>query len=129
MKGGYRSGSGRPMGSKDKKPRKLRPKAQAATPETVESSKKCRPRTKDVIQAPTPQPEGKKLPLEYIMDVINDPAAHEDRKDRLAVAALPFAHPKIGEKDKKQERDEKAKAAGAGRFAPSAPPRLAVVNK
>ena len=48
-----------------------------------------------------------------------------DKKTKIQVAniLLPFQHPRLGEgKGKKHEKDEKAKAAGAGKFKPSAPP-------
>jgi len=33
--------------------------------------------------------------LEWIIDIINDPDADIEVKSRLAVAALPFQHPRI----------------------------------
>lgn len=68
-------------------------------------------------------------PLSYMLKVMNDPNAEKERRDRMAVAAAPFCHSRKGEgQGKKQEKDDRAKAAGSGRFASSAPPRL-VVNK
>ena len=65
------------------------------------------------------QPDGQRLaPLDYMLNVINDPHADPDRRDKLAIAAAPFLHAKPGEKGKKQDRDDRAKAASAGRFAP-----------
>lgn len=71
------------------------------------------------------QPENpdKLEPLDYMLSVMNDPMADKDRRDRMAIAAAPFVHPRIAEgKGKKQEKDEKAKNAGAGKFAPGRPP-------
>ena len=48
-----------------------------------------------------------------------------DKKTKIQVAniLLPFQHQRIGEgKGKKEEKDERAKRAGAGRFAPGKPP-------
>jgi hypothetical protein len=76
------------------------------------------------------QPENSERlePLDYMLSVMNDPMADKDRRDRMAIAAAPFVHPRIAEgKGKKQEKDEKAKTAGAGKFAPGRPP-LALVK-
>lgn len=62
-------------------------------------------------------------PLEYMLAVLRDPTASADRKDRLAIAAAPFMHPKKGESGKKEERASAAKKASSGRFAPAAPPK------
>lgn len=53
-----------------------------------------------------------------------------DARSRLeaAKALLSYTHMKKGDGGKKGERQEAAEKAGRGRFAPSAPPRLAVVN-
>jgi len=57
---------------------------------------------------------GKMLPLDYLLMVINDPNADSDRKDRLAIAAAPYCHPrliepqKIGKKDREEEAAERA---------------------
>jgi hypothetical protein len=48
----------------------------------------------------------------------------------MAIAAAPFVHARKGEAGtgKKDEKAERAKAAGEGRFRPSAPPTLKVVG-
>lgn len=108
-RGGYRPGAGRPKasGAKD-----------APTAE------------KDVAKA------AKKAglsPLEYMLDVMNDPSADDARRDRLAIAAAPFVHVKPAEvapsvKAQRQAAGEKI-AKGGGKFAAPAPPaRLAVDN-
>lgn len=78
-----------------------------------------------------PKAEGEKLePLEYMLKVMNDPTENPDMRARMAIAAAPFRHARKGEGvGKKQEREDRAKAAGGGRFAPSAPPSLKVVKK
>lgn len=43
---------------------------------------------------------------------------------RAAVAAVQYTHTKKGDGGKKDEEAEKAKKAGAGKFAPAAPPKL-----
>ena len=62
-------------------------------------------------------------PLDYMLAVMNDQTADKERRDRMAIAAAPFCHARIAEgKGKKQEKDDKAKTAGAGKFAPGRPP-------
>jgi len=62
-------------------------------------------------------------PLEYMLKVMNDPQAEKDRRDKMAIAAAPFIHARKGEgAGKKQEREERAKAAGSGKFAPGKVP-------
>ena len=36
--------------------------------------------------------EAKKLPLAYMLDVMNDSEADATRRDRMAIAAAPFMH-------------------------------------
>lgn len=43
---------------------------------------------------------------------------------RAAIAAVQYTHTKKGDGGKKEEDAEKAKKAGAGKFAPAAPPKL-----
>ena len=65
-------------------------------------------------------------PLAYMLRVMNDPSAQPERRDRMAIAAAPFVHPRANEakKGKKEQRAEAAKAAATGRFAPPPPPRI-----
>ena len=100
-RGGYRAGAGRPVGSK--------PGA---------------PKIDAVASA-----EGM-TPLEYMLQVMQDPTVEEARRDRMAIAAAPFVHvracdlPKAG---KKEQAQEKAEEIAAGRFSPAKAP-LRVVN-
>jgi hypothetical protein len=62
-------------------------------------------------------------PLDYMLKVMNDPAAEKERRDRMAIAAAPFVHTRPGEgKGKKDEKEERARAAGSGKFAAGAAP-------
>lgn len=62
-------------------------------------------------------------PLEYMLKVMNDPTAPDERRDKMAVAAAPFVHRRTGEKGgKKGDRAEAAKRAAAGKFAPGVAP-------
>jgi hypothetical protein len=102
-RGGYRPGAGRPK----------RSKARAETD---------KPR-------PT-QPTS--TPLDYLLAVMNDPTAEPERRDRMAIAAAPFVHPRAadGRPTKKQTAEEVAARAGKrGRFAtPPAPAAFRLVK-
>lgn len=74
------------------------------------------------------QAKGRKFAnaLDFAMAVLNDEIDGVEMADkvRMAVAAMPFQHPKLAEKPatKGEERAEKAKAAASGRYAPPPPP-------
>lgn len=67
-------------------------------------------------------------PVEYMLDVMNDPNVDAQRRDRMAIAAAPFIRARAAETGKKETKAEAAKKASEGKFAPSAPPRLVVSN-
>ena len=74
--------------------------------------------------------EGWLEPLEYMMQVINDPDAEQTRRDRMAIAAAPFRHgraadDRIGKKEQRQEAADRA----AEKFAVPAGPKLIVNNR
>jgi hypothetical protein len=66
--GGKRAGAGRPAGSATKRTRKIANKAAI---------------------------EGGELPLEYALSVMRDPTASQLRRDQMAIAAMPFLHPRL----------------------------------
>jgi len=69
-------------------------------------------------------------PLELMLRGMRDPNEPKETRYRLAIAAAPFVHPRKGEgQGKKDEKNERAKAAGSGKFRASAPPMLKVVSK
>lgn len=69
-------------------------------------------------------------PLEYMLRVMNDTKADQETRLRAAALAAPYIHPRKGEgAGKKEDKVDRAKQAGAGRFAPSKPPQLKVVGK
>ena len=59
---------------------------------------------------------GQMTPLDYMMNVINDPCADETRRDRMAQAAAPYVHPRAdaAEGGKKAQREAAAKVAERG---------------
>lgn len=70
-----------------------------------------------------------KSPLQYMLDVMNDPGADERLRSQMAVAAAPYLHAKKGEGGKKDEVAGKAKQAAVGRFKPAAPPLKLVARR
>jgi phage terminase small subunit len=67
-------------------------------------------------------------PLDYLMSVVRDTGADQRIRIQAASIAAPFLHIKKGEGGKKDDAADKAKKAGGGKFAPSAPPRLVANN-
>ena len=55
-------------------------------------------------------------PLAYMLQVMNDPRAPPERRDRMAIAAAPFVHPRVTEaaKGKKAMQQLEAHTAHAG---------------
>lgn len=70
-------------------------------------------------------------PLTYMLTVMRDRGADPIRRDRMAIAAAPFVHPRkepVGQ-GKKEAAANAAKSAAGGKFAPAAPPKLVVSNR
>ena len=67
-------------------------------------------------------------PLDILEAMMNDPAVSASLRIAAAKAAAPYRHKKLADAGKKQERITAAAGAGAGKFAPSAPPKLKIVN-
>ena len=110
MKGGYRAGAGRPKGSTKVKARK--------------------PTKGDIpVDIVTGAVSENLAPLEYMLQIMNDPNEDMDRRFRAAIAAAPFVHPRKGEGSGREDKKERAKAAGGGKFAPGRPPLSIVRNK
>lgn len=72
-----------------------------------------------------------KTALEFAMAMINSPSASDEMKTRLAIAAMPFQHPKLESvgQGKKEAAAAAAKEAASGKFATPLPPKLVVANK
>jgi hypothetical protein len=49
-----------------------------------------------------------------MLDVVNDESADPARRDKLAIAAAPYIHPKPDSVPKKVQREATASEAGAG---------------
>jgi phage terminase small subunit len=82
---------------------------------------------------PTPKPlmtevpEGPS-PLDVLTAAMRDEALPAELRVKAASAAAPYLHQKVGDVGKKEERQRAAQSASAGKFAPSAPPKLVVSN-
>lgn len=58
------------------------------------------------------QPVGELTPLQWLLRVVNDASASEARRDRAAIAAAPYCHPRPLAVGKKQREARAAKDAG-----------------
>jgi hypothetical protein len=58
----------------------------------------------------------KMQPLEYMLLVMNDPEADMARRDRMAMAAAPYCHPRVSDTriGKKEQATEAAETAAVG---------------
>lgn len=66
---------------------------------------------------------------DYLERLLADPNIDQETKIRIANILLPYQYPRLSEGyGKKEEKNERAKTAGAGRFRASAPP-LKLVSK
>jgi phage terminase small subunit len=63
-------------------------------------------------------------PIEFLTTIMNERAADLRFRIDAAKAMLPFKHQKLGEGGKKDQKQDAAKKAGAGKFAAAAPPKL-----
>lgn len=109
-RGGYRPGAGRPKGSgnKSKEPKKALPgpdKKTKAKPETVEVA----------VELLIPLADDA-TPLDYMLQVMRDPHADPERRDRMALGAAPYMHGRKAPSTKKDEAAAKAQATRTGRF-------------
>jgi len=67
-------------------------------------------------------------PKAFLLAAMNDQELDPRQRIDAAKALLPFMHQKLGEGGKKDAAANKAKEAGAGKFSPTAPPRLAAAG-
>lgn len=116
-KGGFRPTAGRKPGIKETKPRNRKGKKLKTKKDSIPDDIKADAEKENLD------------PLTYMLKVMNDPIIDVNRRDRMAVAAAPFCHTRKGEGlGKKEEKTDRAKSAGAGRFASGKPPLKLVKN-
>lgn len=101
--GGARVGAGRPKGSK-KLPRYIRAEKLVGNQENPVT------------------------PIDLLMATINDGSLDLQTRIRAAIAAAPFVHERRSALGKKEVRQESAKTASEGKYAPAVAPKLAVVK-
>jgi phage terminase small subunit len=89
--------------------------------------KKKQPSEKSANEAPAEIAERDMLTL--LKDIALGRVEATTGQIRAAIAAVQYTHMKKGDGGKKDEEAEKAKKAGAGKFAAAAPPKLVVNNK
>ena len=108
MKGGYRVGSGRPKGSKNKQ------KASKMDIKGIENdgSDVIKPVAEDIT------------PLDFMLSIMRDPDTSPAVRRQMAISAAPYLHARMSDnrKGKKDDALEKAKKAGTGKYAQSKPP-------
>lgn len=154
-RGGYRPGSGRKKGAKDRAPRKGMEAQKIKEMLSFDMKAKARFYQEYLVRVANKSGKEKPLslaekrmmnklsvelkaeltdekvkvevtnldPLEYMLKVMNDPKVDDRTRLTAASLAAPYVHPRKGEgAGKKQDKEERAKAAGKGKFAPSAPP-------
>ena len=120
-RGGFRPGAGRPKKGGAKK--KDQPSVEKALPSPAD---KPGPTSKSLEGELLP---ARLSPLDYALAVINDPEVPADRRDRMAIAAMPFLHGKVAEQGKKEAKQEAASKASGGRFGRATPPPTPGVNR
>ena len=109
--GGKRTGAGRPKGAKSKK---------GAT-NVASDVTALKDRESKAIQ------EIKVDPLAYMLQVMNDPTADPDRRDKMAISAAQYLHKK-GDRNAKAGEKLRAEKAGSGKFAQGRAP-LKLIHK
>lgn len=67
-------------------------------------------------------------PKAFLTAAMNDGALDPKLRIDAAKALMPFTHNKLGEGGKKDQRQDAARKAGAGKFGSAEPPKLAANN-
>ena len=77
------------------------------------SGRPRRPLPPDIIESARP---ANMQPLQYMIEVMNDATVDPNRRDRMAIAAAPYCHPKVSDQKigKKDVAAEEASTAGEG---------------
>ena len=65
----------------------------------------------------------RKSPLEYLVDLYNDVTIDAQRRDRAAIAALPFLHRHMAKITKAEEKQDRLDAVCDDRFLPRVVPQ------
>ena len=136
-RGGYRPGAGRPRLTEAEKAERAALKAAGIAKKPA--AKKVKKPAKAAAKAAEPSSPSSELaaigedapagmsPLDYMLHVMRSGDADPARRDRMAIAAAPFMHPRrepVGEGKREKAADDARKAVGSSRFAAAVPPKL-----
>ena len=70
----------------------------------------------------------RKSPLEYLVDLYNDVTVDPQRRDRAAIAALPFVHRHMAKMTKAEEKQDLLDSIHDDRFLPPVVPKRQVLD-
>lgn len=141
-RGGYRPGAGRPkLTEAEKAERKARKAASAPKAKTAPAARRAggsvnEPSagvaTNEVpTEAAADAASQDMTPLDYMLSVMRAPDADAARRDRMAIAAAPFMHPRkepVGEGKREKAALDAKDAVSRGKFSAAPPPKLAAVG-
>lgn len=86
-------------------------------------------KAKDKPEEPENPYSAEQDPLDFLIQVMNNPLEDRTLRVRAAITAAQYMHTKKGDGGKKDERKDAAdKIANGGRFNPIAPPKLVAVK-
>lgn len=83
---------------------------------------------KESTNIEVPPKENGDDPRQFLINAMKNCSLDDRLRLDAAKSLMPFMYVKKGEGGKKDEKHEAAKKAGAGKFSPAAPPRLAIVH-
>jgi hypothetical protein len=111
--GGWRPKSGRKLGSKNK----------ATLTKALKKLGEARPDI-DIPTIKESMSRGDAMPLEFVLQIMNNPTVPMPIRREMAALALPYTCTKPGSRkiSSKEAAAERAKEAGNGFFSPSRPP-------
>lgn len=142
-RGGYRPGAGRPKLTEAERDERRALKAAGAVPAKKAAAKKRAAPAKTAAQPPDVEqpalsPElvieaalANATPLDYMLMVMRAGNADPARRDRMAIAAAPFMHPRkepVGEGKREKAALDAKDAVSRGKFSAAPPPKLAAVG-
>lgn len=120
-RGGFRPGSGRKKGSVKKTEKTATKKPKVKKPVDEEKSKLDS--EVDAIGKDAAKGVLTKDAKEFLESLLESLEVDQKTKIQVANILMPFQHARVGEgKGKKEEKADRAKAAGEGRFAPRPAP-------
>jgi hypothetical protein len=91
---------------------------------------KNRPKLAEVPKVPWEPSAAQKLPLQFLLECMNDSTLDMPERQRAAIAAAPFLHAKPGAAGKRESAQTRAaEAAKTGRLKTPPTPRLMLVRK